>query len=323
MIKQDTLPPPDTIRIELVTAIHMLASCFENALYAFGKDAEARKVAEGDIAHAMKTAAKYNQNGAALAAQAPQPIPRVLFDGFSVLQALDPKAKARTSGENVSDVLDAVVKMMRASVCKCKGTGWVCENHDSKPWGDSPGECKCGAGKPCLCNPGATVEWDAVIASADQSEALAAQAPQPSPLVSVGEDGEGQENHCSECGAEPGQMCSDEEGTEHGRKVHAVRQALPDGQQFCYCGDEISLQGVSGGAAPEGLYGSVTIKVGGEFVRYVRAPQQAQGVAAKITEEQHVAACKVLLRANGLDGLPQRMLDAIRAAAPQHGDKTP
>lgn len=55
--------------------------------------------------------------------------------------------------------------------------------------------------------------------------AIAAQAPQPSPLIAVGEDGEGQENHCPECGAEPGQMCSDEEGTEHGRKVHAVRQA--------------------------------------------------------------------------------------------------
>ncbi len=48
-----------------------------------------------------------------------------------------------------------------------------------------------------------------------------------------------------------------------------------------------------------------------------------QLVPEKITEEQHVAACKVLLRANGLDGLPQRMLDAIRTAAPQQGDKTP
>ena len=57
------------------------------------------------------------------------------------------------------------------------------------------------------------------------------------------------------------------------------------------------------------------------------APQQAQApgwqlVPEKITEEQHVAACKVLLRANGMDGLPQRMLDAIRAAAPQQGSNT-
>ena len=47
-----------------------------------------------------------------------------------------------------------------------------------------------------------------------------------------------------------------------------------------------------------------------------------QLVPEKITEEQHVAACKVLLRAIGMDGLPQRMLDAIRAAAPQQGSNT-
>jgi hypothetical protein len=35
-----------------------------------------------------------------------------------------------------------------------------------------------------------------------------------------------------------------------------------------------------------------------------------------VSEAMHVAACKVLLRAHGLDGLPQRMLDAMLAAAP-------
>ena len=49
-------------RVELVVAIHDLASNFKNALYAFGDDVEARKKAEGDIAHAMKVAAKHNQN---------------------------------------------------------------------------------------------------------------------------------------------------------------------------------------------------------------------------------------------------------------------
>lgn len=37
----------------------------------------------------------------------------------------------------------------------------------------------------------------------------------------------------------------------------------------------------------------------------------------QITEAMHVAACKVLTRASGLDGTPQRMLDAMLAAAPQ------
>lgn len=42
-------------------------------------------------------------------------IPEVLFDGFTVWQALTAKAQARTSPENVSAVLDAVVRLMRAA----------------------------------------------------------------------------------------------------------------------------------------------------------------------------------------------------------------
>ena len=40
-------------------------------------------------------------------------------------------------------------------------------------------------------------------------------------------------------------------------------------EDFCYCDHEISLQMVSGGAAPEGLYGRVTLQVKGEYVDYV------------------------------------------------------
>lgn len=39
-------------------------------------------------------------------------------------------------------------------------------------------------------------------------------------------------------------------------------------------------------------------------------------VQSPITEEMHVAAVKVLHRANGVEGLPQRMLDAMLAARP-------
>lgn len=42
-----------------------------------------------------------------------QPGPIALYDGYRVLQALDDKARARTSPKNVSDVLDAVVRIMR------------------------------------------------------------------------------------------------------------------------------------------------------------------------------------------------------------------
>lgn len=44
------------------------------------------------------------------------PIPDVLFDGNAVWRELDERAKTRTSAENVSDVLDAIVRLMRRSV---------------------------------------------------------------------------------------------------------------------------------------------------------------------------------------------------------------
>lgn len=40
-------------------------------------------------------------------------LPEILFDGYAVYQALDIKAKQRTSPENVSDTLDAIVRIMR------------------------------------------------------------------------------------------------------------------------------------------------------------------------------------------------------------------
>lgn len=39
--------------------------------------------------------------------------PAVLFDGYTVFNALTERARLRTSAENVSDVLDAVVKLLR------------------------------------------------------------------------------------------------------------------------------------------------------------------------------------------------------------------
>ncbi|RQO58008.1 hypothetical protein DBR47_14550 [Paucibacter sp. KBW04] len=42
----------------------------------------------------------------------------------------------------------------------------------------------------------------------------------------------------------------------------------------------------------------------------------------KVTEEQHVAACKVLLRAHGMAGLPQRMVDAMLSVS-EHPSPAP
>ena len=66
--------PVPCARNELVTAIHSLASNFENSLYAFRNDTAARRKATGDIAHAIKIAAKHNQNGPGCSA-APVPVP--------------------------------------------------------------------------------------------------------------------------------------------------------------------------------------------------------------------------------------------------------
>lgn len=43
-------------------------------------------------------------------------IPDVLYDGFAVYSELDEKAKRRTGAENVSDVLDAVVRLLKKQV---------------------------------------------------------------------------------------------------------------------------------------------------------------------------------------------------------------
>lgn len=62
-----------------------------------------------------------------------------------------------------------------------------------------------------------------------------------------------------------------------------------------------------------------------EYLRRARAAEAklAQRVPEKITEEMHVAAVKVLHRASGVDGLPQRMLDAMLSAAPAAPEKAP
>lgn len=55
-------PIHECARVELVVALHTLASHYENAISVFRDDAEAFRKARGDIEHAMKIAAKHNQN---------------------------------------------------------------------------------------------------------------------------------------------------------------------------------------------------------------------------------------------------------------------
>ena len=97
------------------------------------------------------------------------------------------------------------------------------------------------------------------------------------------------------------------ENPETGAKVivHKEPVTLPLGEQFCYCGNEISLQMVSGGAAPEGLYGRVTLKVGDKYVDYYTAPPEAIKAAIEATKEKAAQKCDDLYkhdrRASGYD----------------------
>lgn len=53
----------------------------------------------------------------------------------------------------------------------------------------------------------------------------------------------------------------------------------PEQQDACFCHDGVSLQIVSGGAAPEGYLGKVTLLIDGKYVDYVKAQPAQQPVA--------------------------------------------
>jgi len=59
---------------------------------------------------------------------------------------------------------------------------------------------------------------------------------------------------------------------------------MRDMEDFCFCNSDISLQIVSGGAAPEGLYGRVTLKVGEDYVDYIRSDVAKNQLAAAQAE---------------------------------------
>ena len=97
--------------------------------------------------------------------------------------------------------------------------------------------------------------------------------------------------------------------------IAALREALaPDhlrdvaekaapAEDFCYCDDDISLQMVSGGAALEGLYGRVTLKINGQYVDYVKAqPAPAEHVAWCKYEQRHERPTRIVLCDSDEDG---------------------
>ena len=91
-------------------------------------------------------------------------------------------------------------------------------------------------------------------------------------------------------------------------KVDVEPVKLSPFEDFCYCDHEISLQIVSGGAAPEGLYGRVTLQVKGEYVDYV----PASALAALRAENERLREALEVLLENGGDYTAKR--DAAHAA---------
>lgn len=66
-----------------------------------------------DHKHHACALARIESLEAELKAQQKDAIPEILFDSYTVLQALDKKASTRTSPENVCDVLDALVRIWK------------------------------------------------------------------------------------------------------------------------------------------------------------------------------------------------------------------
>jgi hypothetical protein len=66
-----------------------------------------------DDCHNCKVVAALRELQRLRSSPEPSGIPAVLFDGFAVFKALDDNARKRTGTENVSDVLDAVVRLLR------------------------------------------------------------------------------------------------------------------------------------------------------------------------------------------------------------------
>ena len=61
-------------------------------------------------------------------------LPIILFEGWKVYQALTPEQQKRTSAENVSDVLDAIVRTMRQEhKAQCQETTSGSTTESGKP----------------------------------------------------------------------------------------------------------------------------------------------------------------------------------------------
>lgn len=85
-------------------------------------------------------------------------------------------------------------------------------------------------------------------------------------------------------------------------------------EDFCFCDNLVSLQGISGNGAPEGYLGNVRLKVNGKFVTYVREHESAK---ASVTKDVLETAWRVFITmsSHGESG-PNALRKALEAVAP-------
>ena len=73
--------------------------------------------------------------------------------------------------------------------------------------------------------------------------------------------------------------------------ITAIKEALaqpvqPVQEQSCFCHSGVSLQIVSGGAAPEGYLGTVTLLIDGVLVDYAKAQPEQKPVACRFCHDK-------------------------------------
>ena len=71
-------------------------------------------------------------------------------------------------------------------------------------------------------------------------------------------------------------------------------------EQFCYCNPDVSLQMVSGGGAPDGYLGRVTLRIGDQYRDYHSHPQATEPAGYKLVPVEPTREMLVALVCTGL-----------------------
>ena len=92
------------------------------------------------------------------------------------------------------------------------------------------------------------------------------------------------------------------------QETNVDQEATPVQMDSCFCHDGVSLQMVSGGAAPEGYLGKVTLLIDGEYVDYAKAqPEEQEPVAWKLMPRDATDAMLKAMDECSTEGYDERL----------------